>query len=156
MMTIDPHKGVDSIVFGMTRSEVAQILGETPQRGRRNQYDAADYDLFLRRGFFVYYDADDLCQVVEFTRNARISYDEYELFAHPAHEVRAWAQSRDQNLDDKDGFVSTELGLSMYAPSIDEPDLDDEERAEPAQSFLVFRPGYYEEEWTRLGSPSGT
>jgi hypothetical protein len=42
------------------------------------------------------------------------------------------------------------LGLSMYAPTIDEADLDDEERAEPAQSFLIFRRGYYEEERKRL------
>jgi hypothetical protein len=150
MMTIHPHKGVDTIRFGMTREEVAAVIGQVPHRARRNQDDASDYDVFRKLGVFVYYDADDKCHAVEFTRDALVTYDGYELFAHPAHEARAWARARDQDLDDKDGFVSTALGLSMYAPSVDEPDLDDDERSEPAQSFLAFRPGYYEQERRRL------
>jgi hypothetical protein len=99
---------------------------------------------------FVYYDVGDVCIAVEFTQRARVSYGAYELFAHPAHEARTWARARDQDLDDKDGVFSTALGLSMYAPFVDEADLDDEERAEPAQSFLAFRPGAYEEERERI------
>ena len=150
MMTIHPHKGVDSITFGMMRAEVARAVGQVPRRARRSQYDASDYDFFPKLGLFVYYNADDKCHAVEFMRDARVSYDGYELFAHPAHEARAWARARNQDLDERDGFVSAALGLSMYAPSIDEPNLDDDERAEPAQSFLAFRPGYYEQERKRL------
>lgn len=150
MMTIHPHKGVELIAFGMMRPEVARAVGQVPRRARRNQYDASDYDFFPKLGLFVYYDTDDKCHAVEFTRDARVSYDGYELFAHPANEARAWARARDQDLDEKDGFVSTALGLSMYAPSMDELDLDDDERAEPAQSFLAFQPGYYEQERKRL------
>ncbi len=40
----------------------------------------------------------------------------------PAHEARARARARDQDLGDKDRFVSAALGLSMYAPSVDEPE----------------------------------
>jgi hypothetical protein len=97
--------------FRLTHGEVAGIIGQAPHRARRNQYDASDYDLFRALGVFIYYDADDKCQAVEFTRGAKVSYDGYELFAHPAHEARAWARARDQNLDDKDGFVSSALGL---------------------------------------------
>jgi hypothetical protein len=64
--------------------------------------------------------------------------------------ARAWARAKDQDLADKDGFVSAALGLSMYAPFIDEADLDDDERAEPAETFLAFRPRYYEEETARM------
>jgi hypothetical protein len=39
---------------------------------------------------------------------------------------------------------STALGLSMSAPLVDEPDLTEDERKDPAQSFLVFPPDYYE------------
>ena len=155
-MNIQPHTGVGPIAFGMMRTEVARAIGATPRPGRRSQYDASDYDLFQELGMFVYYDADDRCCAVEFTRDARVAWAEgYELFSHPAHAARAWARSRDQDLDDRDGFVSAALGLSMYAPSIDEPDIDDEERAERAQSFLVFRPGYYEEERRRLKAVTG-
>jgi hypothetical protein len=149
MMTIHPHKGVDSIVFGMTRAQVEQSVGQSPRRRTKlSDFDLSEIDFF--DSFAVYYDAMDLCSAIEFTRGARVSYNGYDLFAHPAHEARSWARSRDQDLNDKDGFVSTALGLSMYAPMIDEPDLDDDERAEPAQSFLAFRPGYYEEERRRL------
>jgi hypothetical protein len=148
-MTIHPHKGAGKIVFGMTRTEVEQSVGRPPRRRTKlSDFDRSEIDFF--DGFAVYYDAMDLCSAIEFTRDARVSYDGYELFAHPAHEARAWARSRDQHLNEKDGFFSTALGLSMYAPYIDEPDLDDDERAEPAQSFLAFRPGAYEEERKRL------
>jgi hypothetical protein len=41
----------------------------------------------------------------------------------------------------------------MYAPFVNEADLDAEERAAPAESFLAFRPGYYRDERMRLGLP---
>ena len=146
MMKIYPHEGVDSVRFGMTRSEVAGVVGSEPRRARRNQYSASDYDFFEALGLFVYYGADEKCDGVELTRRARVSYDGYDLFAHPAAHARAWARARDQDLVEKDGFCSAALGLSMYAPSID----IEEERAAPAQSFLAFRPGYYEEERRRI------
>ena len=151
-MMIHPHKGVDRVEFGMTRAEVGRVLDGVPTRGRRNDFDVADYDFFESIGLFVYYDASDTCHAVEFTRDARVSYEGYELFGRPALEVRSWARAQDQDLDDQDGFVSTGLGLSMYAPAIDEMDLEPEERAESAESFLAFRPGYYEEERKRLSA----
>lgn len=126
------------------------MFGETPERGRRNQFDASDYDFFPRLGVFAYYDASDTCHAFEFMRGADVSYDGYRLFAHPAREVRDWARSRDRALREEDGFLSDALGLSMHAPMLDEPDLDADELAAPARSFLVFRPGYYEQERTRI------
>src|SRR5579871_2948110 len=126
MLSIHPHQGVGSIRFGMTRSEIARTMGESPRRGRRSKDDMAEYDFFQKLALFVYYDAHDRCCAVEFTREAQVEYDGYELFAHPAHNVRSWARARDQDLKDKDGFVSTALGLSMYAPLIDEPDLNED------------------------------
>ena len=38
----------------------------------------------------------------------------------------------------------------MGADWIDEPDLELDELEEPAQGFIVFRPGYYEEEHARM------
>jgi hypothetical protein len=149
-MIIKPHTGVDALVFGMSRDEVADIIRQTPQRGRRNEFDASDYDFFEEHGFFAYYDADEKCQAVEFTRDAQVEYEGYDLFAHSASEVRTWAEKRDPHLNREDGFNSKKLGLKMYAPLINEPDLTEEEKREPAQSMLIYSPGALEKEQARI------
>jgi hypothetical protein len=150
MITIVPHRGAGKIIFGMTRGQVEQAVGRPPRRRTKlSEFDLSEIDFFDE--FAVLYDANDKCCAIEFSRGgAQVEYGGYELFAQPPDDVRAWARARDEDMEDKDGFVSMALGLSMYAPSIDEPDLDDEERTEPAQSFLAFRPGYWEEERERL------
>ena len=142
-LSIVPHRGVGPITFGMARTEVARAVGEPARPERRG---ASEYDRFERSGLMVYYDATGLCEAVELRRPARVSFDGYELFAHPAHEAREWARARDPALAPGDGFISRALGLSMYAPAIDEPDLEDDERAEPAETFLAFKPGYYDQD----------
>jgi hypothetical protein len=151
-MNIVPHAGAGRINFGMTRAEVAQAAGRPPtERIKVSALDASEIDFF--GGFAVHYDPHDKCCAVEFNRDAKeVTYDGYQLFGHSADETRAWARSRDPDLELKDGFVSTALGLSMYAPFIDQPDLDAEERAAPGEGFLVFRPGYYDEERARLAA----
>ena len=150
MKIIIPHHGFGAILFGTTRQEVAKALGQEPKRGKRNQYDVSDYDYFESEGFFAYYDAAERCCALEFSGESHILYEGYELFAHPELAVREWARQRDPDLESKDGFVSRALGLCMYAPLIDEPDLDDDEKQDPAQSFLVFRPGAYDEDRQRI------
>ena len=150
MITIFPHRGAGKITFGMTRRQVEEAVGAPPRRRTKlSKFDLSAIDFF--DSFAVYYDENDESCAIEFCRDeVRVEYDGYELLAHPAGEVRAWARARDPNMEEKDGFVSSALGLSMYAPFIDEPDLDEEERGKPAQCFLAFRPGYYEEERKRL------
>jgi hypothetical protein len=64
--------------------------------------------------------------------------------------VRAWALSRDPQLETVDGFTSKVLGLGMWADWIDETDLSASELAEPGASFIAFRPDYYEQERARM------
>lgn len=149
MVPIVPHRGAGPILFGMTRKEVERIMGKPSRRMRLSEFDLSDVDFY--REFDVHYDVDDRCCAIEFTRDRpHVTYDGYDLFAHPAMDVRAWARARDPNLTDEDGFTSAAMGLSMFSDQIDEPDLDERERAAPAQSFLAFRPGYYEQENARL------
>jgi hypothetical protein len=160
MITIVPHVGIDldgrpGIRFGMTRAEVERAMGRTPKRAKRNPFALNEHDYFENPGFFVYYDADDRAGAIEFTRDARVAYDGFELFAHPATEVRTWARQRDQDLDDKHGFTSKPLGLGMWAEWIDEPDVLDEERDAPAMSFSICRPGFSEEERERSETAFG-
>lgn len=142
-MKIIPHCGAGPIRFGMTRSEVEQAIGRTPIRRRRNEFEQSVHDYFEARGLFVYYDQEDKCNAAELTCESDAEYEGIQLFAVPAIHVREWARQRDANIESKDGFVSRLLGLSMYAPMIDERDLEEGERNAPAQSFLVFKPESY-------------
>jgi hypothetical protein len=143
MIHIIPHCGIGLIRFGMTRSEVEQAIGRTPLRRRRNEFELSDHDYFEGQGLFVYYDLEGKCNAAELTCKSSAEYEGVSLFSTPASRIREWARQRDANLECKDGFVSRLLGLSMYAPTIDEPDLDEDEFNAPAQSFLVFKPGIY-------------
>lgn len=58
-------------------------------------------------------------------------------------EARAWVRNLDPTLECADGFISRFLGLSMYAPMIDESDLNENEVRRPGESFMVFKPGYF-------------
>jgi hypothetical protein len=151
-MIVVAHHGVDGIRFGMSRGEVAACLGVEPERLRRGEYDLCDVDFFVTHGAKVGYDAEDRCNAIEFSRGFGIDleYDGYRLFDHPAREVRDWALARDPLLDPKDGFISHVLGLGMWADWIDEPDLEPDELLNPGMSFIIFRPGYYEEEQARM------
>src|SRR5262249_46304041 len=131
----------------MSREEVERIVGVTPRRFRRGPFATNDEDIFEPLGMSVGYDERDRCDSIEVGSGQGIDleYGGYHLFAHPAREVREWARAQDPSLDPKDGFRSNVLGLSMWAEWIDEVDLMPGEEQEPGQSFLVFRPGYYEE-----------
>jgi hypothetical protein len=145
-LKIIPHEGVGWVRFGMTRPEVERVMRRIPERGRRGWLQLSDYDFFESYLMFVYYDGDDKACAAEFAQGAEIEYESYRLFAHSARVVRDWARSRDATLEDKFGFKSRVLGLAMSAPGIDEEIC----AADMAQSFLVFRPKYYEDERERM------
>lgn len=151
-MIVYPHIGVGSIRFGMSRAEVLAATGAVPKRFRATKYELSDSEQFPQ--FVVSYDEHERCNVVAFHRgiNVPLEYDGYQLFGHSAREVREWARARDPQLNPEYGFISHVLGLSMGAEGIDVPDAELEfgEMHEPAVSFLVFKPGYWEEERERL------
>ena len=151
-MIIVPHQGVNRTRFGMSRAEVAGSIGALARRGRRGEHDLSDLDFFDAFGIKVSYDANGCCNAIEFNRwfGTNLEYDGYRLFDHPAREVRAWALAKDPQLDPKDGFTSKALGLGMWADWIDERDLEPDELLDPGMSFIIFRPGYFEEEHARM------
>jgi hypothetical protein len=155
-MKIQRHRGVGAVMFGMSRADVARAMGVTPERGRRNEFSATEHDSFAACSMFVYYDPDDRAIAAEVGRGVKLEFEGYDLFAHPASAVRAWASRMDPLLEPRDGFTSVALGLSMYAPEIDDDDLTEEERALPAEGFLVFQPGYYEDERRRIEARRAT
>jgi hypothetical protein len=146
-----PHQGVESLRFGMSRAETEDAVGMSPKRFVPNKY-GLEVDSFDELGLAVMYNQYGQCNAISFVRvpSVDVEYDGYRLFDHPAREVRAWALARDPQLDPKDGFTSKALGLGMWADWIDEPDLEPDELRDAGASFIIFRPGYYEEEQARL------
>src|ERR1700729_391167 len=83
-------EGTDVIRFGATRGEVSHSMKCTPQRVRFSEFDLSDIDLFEEYGISVYYDEQDRCEAIEFSRIAKVVLDDYDLFAHSAREVQSW------------------------------------------------------------------
>lgn len=149
-MVVHPHKGVDGILFGMSRADVQQAVGVSPRRLERNEF-ALPEDVFQDSGLSVMYDEAGHCHAISVARGfVELKYDGYQLFNHPSHDVRRWAFSKDPQLDPTDGFISKLLGLGMWADWIDEPDIPPDLADEPAASFIIFREGYYEYERDRI------
>lgn len=147
VMKVYPHQGIGEVRFNMSRGEVERAMGSAPKRYVRNA-PAPEEDFFEESGINVLYDKDGRCNAIGFGRgfNIDVEYDGYRLFAHPAGEVREWALAKDPSLDPTDGFTSKVLGLGMWSDWIDDTDLDSVQLKDPALSFLIFRPGYYEED----------
>ncbi|MEO7592258.1 MAG: hypothetical protein ABI134_13670 [Byssovorax sp.] len=152
-MVVHPHHGVGPLRLGMTRAETEHAVGMIPKRYVPNEY-ALEIDSFGVLGLVVMYDQGGYSNAISFVRGfgVDLEYEGYQLFAHPAREVRAWALAKDPQLDPKDGFTSKALGLEMWADWIDEPELEPDMLLDPGMSFLIFRPGYYEEEQARMAA----
>lgn len=150
-MVVRPHRGVGKLRFGMSRAETERVVGRTPKRYVPNKY-GLEVDSFDELGLAVMYNQHGQCNAISFVRvpGVDVKYDGYRLFDHPAREVREWALAKDPQLDPKDGFTSKALGLGMWADWVDEPDLEPEMLLDPGMSFLIFRPGYSEEEHERM------
>lgn len=150
-MTVYPHQGVDALRFGMTCAETERAVGMTPKRFVPNKY-SLEVDSFDELGLAVMYDEHGRSNAISFVRapGVDVEYEGYRLFDHSAREVRVWALAKDPQLDPEEGFTSKALGLGMWADWIDEPDLEPDMLLDPGMSFIIFRPGYYEEEQARL------
>jgi hypothetical protein len=153
-IAIAPHKGAGPVAFGMSRDAVVRVMGGLGYRSQLrtpNKY-ALPADDFERLGVAVMYDEYGQCNAISVGRHdvVDLEYDGYHLFDYSAADVRRWAKAKDPSLDPKDGFTSELLGLGMWADWIDEPDLEPADVAKPAMSFIVFRPGYHQEERARM------
>jgi hypothetical protein len=150
-MVVHPHQGVGPLRFGMTRAETERAVGITPKRFIPNKY-ALEVNSFDHLGLVVMYDQSGHSTAISFTRGfgVDLEYDGYRLFDHPAREVREWALAKDPQLDPTEGFTSKALGLGMWVDWVVESDLEPDELLDPGMSFIIFRPGYYEEEQARM------
>jgi hypothetical protein len=142
---VDPLKGVGPIRFGMTRAEVEQVMGKTPERDEKGRYPIALYDYFQDDGVFVFYDPTDHAIAAEFFEFGELECPPDGTFARPFDDVLAWVKRRDPNVVIETGnhFRSEALGMAG-APR------EDDAEDKSAESLLFHQPRYYEDSdrWT--------
>ena len=140
---IRPHRGVGLIEFGMCRADVCDALGGNPRAQRTNSYGLPPEDVFDSL-IIEYEPGGECCMIAVGSGFGPLYYELHDLFSTSAVAAREWVRSIDSDIRTKDGFTSVALGLGMYAPWIDENDLSDEDRAQKAETFMVFRRGYHD------------
>jgi hypothetical protein len=144
-MDVIPHEAVGPLRFGMPRQLVARSLDAIPTQRKSILPQGAARDFFFENTLRVDYDDDNLCAEIEFVERGRwsLSYKGYELFARPALDVLKWAQALDSGLEiDSTGFLSTALGIGMYADGILSPEGMREFAQRPAETIVIFKPGF--------------
>lgn len=134
------HIGVGPIRFGQTREVVRQFFKEKPTEFFKGN-DPVKTDYFEQEGVFVFYDANDTCEAVEFCKPAIVEWQKKQLLPLPLGELLEYMRNQDESLDEADtvsGFLSYKNGIGGYTEDV-------EELEEPAETIICFRPGIYGE-----------
>lgn len=139
---INPHIGAGVLVLGMTPDEIQKVLDFYPKKFRRYKEEVESENY----GFcFIYYKKPNLCEAMEFTCPATVSFIGKNLLDIPYNEALEFVKKYDSDLQcDLDGFKSYKFGFGVYAPvAFMEPQ-------EPVQSVIVFEKGYYDNEIDKM------
>jgi hypothetical protein len=135
------HVGVGAVRFGQTREIVRRFFKEKPTEFFKAPDDPVKTDYFESDGVFIFYNANDTCEAVEFCKPAIVTWQNKQLLPLPLGELLDYMRSQDNNLDEEDtvsGFLSYKNGIGGYIEDI-------EELEEPAETIICFRRGYYDE-----------
>ncbi len=134
-MQIIGYEGVGPIRFGMSRDDVRTALGADFESFKRSPSSIQPCDHFLQHECFVYYDANDEVEAVEFTKPATPMLDGLDLLSIDFTSLVQRIRQDDPDLSvENDGFTSLRLGIGGWAPGADD---------EPPESIIVFTRGYY-------------
>ena len=133
---IHNHEGVGPVRFGMTASELREVLGSEFESGKRGE---DPYDLYFGSACFVYYDKSGKVDAVEFTEPGYVTIGGVDLLSLSFAEMLEVIRSEDPDVKvDIEGLQSLNLGIGSYAP-------DGKDKPEsPAETVIVFRRGLYE------------
>jgi hypothetical protein len=133
------HKGVDRLLFGMSASQVRALLHARFNSFKRSPDAAHPIDHFVEAGLFANYDRAGQLEAIELASPAAAGLYGINLLGMGFDEAVKYLNSKDPQLQrEVDGAISLALGLGLYAPHA-----EDDPKA-PAESVLVFVPGYYD------------
>ncbi|WP_028975123.1 hypothetical protein [Spirochaeta cellobiosiphila] len=116
-MKIIANIGTDLIKLGQSREQIRKILSTYTRSSFHRDKDEPLTDEYGTLGMFVYYSKDDLCDGIEFYREAEIYYEGHELFAMSNHELLQLLRHLDENIEI--GFsdvTSNKLGIGFWHP----------------------------------------
>jgi hypothetical protein len=138
---IKPYEGVGLIKFGMTKTEVHQILGKAKSEDDygveiREYYNDGTIHIFYRRHEDV-----PLCRAMEFWEPAAPIFHGRNLLGGTSiEELRVWFELMDDSVEvNLDGLIAYGLGIAL---STDSYNLF---KDEPPDSVFVFTRGYHDE-----------
>jgi hypothetical protein len=136
---IASHKGVDRLLFGMSASQVRALLHARFKSFKRTPDAAHPCDYFADVGLFANYDKTGRLEAIELASPAAPGLYGINLLGMGFDQVMKYLKSKDTQLErEANGVISLALGISLYAPhAAKDPKL-------PAESVLVFVPGYYD------------
>lgn len=125
-----PHTGAGALHFGLSRSVIRTFFAEVPEQFFRGGTEDTDY--YPSQGLFVLYDAAERCVALEFTRPARVFWDDVALLELSRKEAVARFRADPGLEQDASGYTCYQLGIGAYY-----------ERPKQAETVIAFSPGYY-------------
>lgn len=133
---IMPYQAGGAIRFGMTSSQVRQVLHTDPRP--RPPASPAGADNFDQLGIRVYYRLPDSVEAIEFNSPACPTLHGRPLLRQRYGDLESWIQSMDPGTKlEHSGLTSNALGIRLYASSARRnPDA-------PVESVTVFEKDYY-------------
>lgn len=136
MYLINSYKGFNDIEFGLSSQEIEEKLEKKPRKILKqinDEYETDAYD-----DFYVYYGEGGKCEAVEFNSNAKLIFNQTNIFEKSYHDIENFFGSIDPNLEiDEIGFTSYKFGIGVYAPYKSELN-------SKIESVIIFKRGYYQ------------
>lgn len=139
---VKPLVGIDEVQFGMSLSEVRNIVKSSHKSFKRAPTSVHPCDYFELIGLFVYYDASSNVEALEFCEPAILEFEGMDLIASSFVQIVSVLNSKDVALEiEENSFTSYSLGIGGYAP-----DLDDDPNS-ICESVILFKDDYYDQEY---------
>lgn len=108
---VTPLVGFDSINFGMSRSQIRNILGAPIREFKKSKYSKNTTDDF--GAYHVFFDANDKLEAVEFFEETLISDNHGNVFPQTVEDLKKLPYHFEF---DSDSYICSEFSIGIYAP----------------------------------------
>ncbi|WP_456273218.1 hypothetical protein [Bacillus sp. AK031] len=133
-MEIKSYHGAGQLNFTMTKEEIRQALGESPEIFMKGGDSPAEQ--YVKSGLLIYYKEDnETVEAIEFTSSSSPVFQGVKYLNMKGRKAINSLKSLDPDLfEQSDGVISIKLGISLWIPY------------RKVESLLIFaEKGYYDE-----------